>query len=257
MLVNLVSLGPDIVLAHAIDSFAVPSQWIPVAFSAVAPPLYGLSWWLGRRSGERGLGRILALAIGWVAVGVGIAGLLLHLEGTFFRERTLRNLVYTAPFAAPLAYTGLGLLILLERMRVRDEREWVQWVLVLALGGFVGNFALSLADHAQNGFFVWQEWLAVASSALAIGFLASALLFPMSRSALRACAAVMGLQVVVGVAGLALHNAANWAGPAESMLDNFLYGAPAFAPMLFADLALLGWIGLWAQYRCGQTSPAA
>ncbi len=39
-----------------------------------------------------------------------------HLRGDFFQEQTLKNLVYTAPFAAPLAYTGLGLLLILDRM---------------------------------------------------------------------------------------------------------------------------------------------
>src|SRR5690606_7005875 len=102
---------------------------------------------------------------------VGIAGLFWQLESVFFHERTLRHLVYTAPFAAPLAYTGLGLLLLLNRLQRADSREWAQWVLVLALGGFIGNFFLSAADHAQNGFFEWTEWIPVISSALAIGVL--------------------------------------------------------------------------------------
>jgi hypothetical protein len=49
--------------------------------------------------------------------------------------------------------------------------EWGQWVLLLALGGFVGNFVFSLTDHAQNGFFNVVEWAPVVSSAFAIGFL--------------------------------------------------------------------------------------
>ena len=34
--------------------------------------------------------------------------MLLHLHSRFFVELTLHSLVYTAPFVAPLAFTGLG-----------------------------------------------------------------------------------------------------------------------------------------------------
>jgi hypothetical protein len=34
-----------------------------------------------------------------------------------------------------------------------------------------GNFALSLTEHAENGFFHWTEWIPVASSAFAVGVL--------------------------------------------------------------------------------------
>jgi len=44
------------------------------------------------------------------------AGLLLHLDSAFFGEQTLRILVYTAPFVAPLANSGVGLLLILDRM---------------------------------------------------------------------------------------------------------------------------------------------
>lgn len=42
-----------------------------------------------------------------------------------------------------------------------------------------------------------------------------------------------------------LHTLGNYRGQAENLLDNFLYGAPVFAPLLFVDLALLAAIGLW------------
>jgi hypothetical protein len=37
---------------------------------------------------------------------VGVAGLIWHLDSRLFYENTLESLVYTAPFAVPLAYTG-------------------------------------------------------------------------------------------------------------------------------------------------------
>src|SRR5437588_240426 len=86
---------------------------------------------------------------------------------------TVFGLVNAAPFAAPLAYTGLGLLLLMNRMVPADTPEWPRWVLLLALGGFFGNFLFSLTDHAQNAFHSWTEWIPVVSSALTVGFLAA------------------------------------------------------------------------------------
>ena len=43
--------------------------------------------------------------------------------------------------------------------------------MLMALGGFFGNFVLSLTDHATNGFFLSTEWIPVFSAAVAVGFL--------------------------------------------------------------------------------------
>ena len=64
-------------------------------------------------------------------------------------------------------HTGLGLLLIANRMVDSQSPEWAYWILLLALGGFVGNFVFSLTDHAQNGFFHPIEWVPVVSSALA------------------------------------------------------------------------------------------
>jgi hypothetical protein len=87
------------------------------------------------------------------------------LQSSFFYERTLRSLTYSAPFAASLACTGLGFLLIMNRMVEPETFEWAQWVLLLALGGFVGNFVFSLSDHVENGFFYPMEWVPVVASA--------------------------------------------------------------------------------------------
>ena len=91
--------------------------------------------------------------MGWCSVGIGIWGMIFHLNSQFFADFTIKSLVYTAPFVAPLAFCGLGLLLLMNRMVHRESLEWGQWVVCMTLGGFLGNFLLSLCDHAQNGFF--------------------------------------------------------------------------------------------------------
>src|SRR6185436_9755581 len=105
----------------------------------------------------------------------------------------------------PLAYTGLGLLLIVNRMVKPDDVEWARWVLLLALGGFAGNFVFSLTDHAMNGFFNPAEWVPVASSAFADGFLLVPFLMEVTRRYLMLCAAVLGVQALVGLIGFALH----------------------------------------------------
>jgi hypothetical protein len=50
-------------------------------------------------------------------------------------------------------YVGRGWLLILNRLKARGSLEWSLGVVFPAVGGFVGNFALLLLDHAQNGFF--------------------------------------------------------------------------------------------------------
>jgi hypothetical protein len=248
-LANLAFLSLDIYMAHSVNQFRHAAEYIPFYFSLAAPPLLlvALIGWLGWSA--TGLWKLLGHLVGGAAVVIGVAGLVLHLGGRFFHERTLDSLVYTAPFAAPLSYTGIGFLLIMNRMVDGDSIEWPLWVLLLTLGGFVGNFIFSLADHAQNGFFHKTEWIPVVSSAVAIGFLLVPFLVSVNRSFVPVLALVLVLQVAVGLLGFWYHNAANFRGPSPRAWDNFIYGAPALAPLLFPNLALLAFIGLWVWRR--------
>jgi hypothetical protein len=185
---------------------------------------------------------------------VGIAGMLLHLGSAFFVRQSLHELVYTAPFVAPLSYVGLGLLVLLNRMEDPAGPAWAPWVLLLALGGNVGNLGLSLLDHAQNGFFSRTEWVPVVTAAFGTSFLLVALLRP-APAFLRLTLGVMAVQSAMGVLGLVLHLHADLRHSGERLQDRLIYGAPVFAPMLFADIALLAAIGVWGLLRQPQGVP--
>ncbi len=190
--------------------------------------------------------RDVGYLIGGLAVLVGLGGVLYHLQSRFFLDRTLKSLTYAAPFAAPLAYTGLGFLLLMNRMVAARSAEWARWVILLALGGFFGNFVLSLTDHASNGFFARTEWIPVISSAFATGFLLIPLAITVTRRFLDVCLMVMLGQAFVGVLGFWFHMRANLVEPGAGMFDKLVNGAPPMAPLLFPNLVGLALIGLWA-----------
>jgi hypothetical protein len=241
---NLAFLGVDIAVAHAENGFARRAEWAPIWFSAVAAVLL-LPMVLGRGGP---FWRAVEAAVGAGAVLVGVLGMVFHLESGFFQRSTLHDLVYSAPFVAPLAYVGVGLLLLLLRTERAGSPEIGWWLLLLALGGFVGNFGLSLLDHAQNGFFRRVEWVPVIAAAFGISFLLVTWLRP-SRALVSLTWAVLVVQVVVGVAGFLLHVSADLGRSTAPLHDRLIFGAPVFAPLLFADLAALAAIALWASAR--------
>jgi hypothetical protein len=246
LLFNFACLTGDILLAHSENSFRNRAEYIPLWFSGGAALLLLFGLFSRIKSQSLALWKWTGYGVGWISVAVGIAGVAYHLESSFFYERTLRSLTYAAPFAAPLAYVGLGCLLLMNRMVPFPTKEWAKWTLLLTLGGFAGNFALSLSDHAVNGFYHWTEWIPVFCCALAVGFLI--LLFSGEESARfsKLCASVLALQILVGVAGFFLHGLADLRGPSASLVQNVIHGAPPFAPMLLPNLALLGLLGLLA-----------
>lgn len=244
--VNFAILSGDIYIAHSVNQFRRPAEYIPLCFSIAAPPVLAVVIALRWRWRLQAPWRDVGYLIGWLAILVGLAGVLYHLKSSFFLDRTLKSLTYAAPFVAPLAYTGLGFLLLVNRMVDSRSKEWAQWIMLLALGGFLGNFVLSLTDHAGNGFFFKTEWIPVISSAFATGFLIVPLFMKVTRRFLDLCLLVLLAQALVGILGFWFHLHANLIEPGHSLFDKVVNGAPPLAPLLFPNLVGLALIGVWA-----------
>lgn len=244
---NLAFLALDVLIAHAANEFAHKAEWLPCIFAALGALLLALTLF----SKNLQAAHICRLVVGWVAIVIGVAGMLLHLHSRFFVELTLQSLVYTAPFVAPLAFSGLGLLLLMTASLNSTALVWGQWVVFLALCGWGGNFLLSVLDHAQNGFFNVLEWLPVGSSAFAIGALLVVVVRPRQRHGFAVI--VLAVNALLGVAGFVLHLYAIMQ-QSTPLAEKFLYGAPLFAPLLFVDLALLAALGLWQLDNTRHTS---
>lgn len=240
---NLAFLALEIFLAHSMDEFRDAREWIPFYFSLVATALLVLDL-VCRRIVQKVTAH-LGLVVGLGAIVIGIGGLVLHLQSQFWYHPSMGSLVYRASFAAPLAYTGLGILLIVNRYVSTHERSWGQYVILLGLCGFLVTFVMVLLDHAQNGFFYVSQLIPVFSCAFAVSFLTVALLGNTSRLLLNLCFGVLVIQCIVGVGGFYYHLAAILNGPSSSMYDNFIYTAPLFVPLLLIDLSLFSAIGLW------------
>jgi hypothetical protein len=246
---NLAFLALDIYLAHSENGFLRRAEYVPLFFSLAAPALLTIALLAREFWARPRLWSWIGYAVGWVSIGLGLGGVIYHLDSQFFYERTIRSLTYAAPFAAPLAYTGVGMLLLLNRMAPLPLEQWARWIVFLSLGGFFGNFVLSLTDHAENGFFHWTEWMPVAGSSFAVAFLAVFFFVPVTRRYLKVCAVVLAVQAVVGLVGFTLHALADLHGVSRSFFQNVVDGAPPFAPLLFPNLMVLAVIGLWVVRR--------
>lgn len=230
IILNFVFLGLDAALAHAVNSYVLP-ELTPCLFAALASVLL----LVGRRR------VFIRMIVAWGAIAVGIIGMVLHLESGYLDALTVTSLVYAAPFIAPLAFTGVGCLLLLTCYVQRKEIAWGQWVLFLSACGWGGNLVLSVLDHAQNGFFVPMEWIPVFSCALLLGALLVAMLQPYRQHLY--CLALLVINALVGLLGFGLHLLANL-----SRGEMWLHGTPLFAPLLLPNLAVLAAIGLWQMY---------
>ncbi len=249
--VNLSFLVLDIWVAHSVNEFAEFAEWIPVVFTVAGAVAVFANLVLGRpvrdsgRSFQERGGFWVGMGVGGAAILVGVSGLVLHLESSFFQVMTLRSLVYSAPFVAPLAFTGLGLLLLLNRLAPPDHLEWGQWVVFLAWGGFTGNFVLSLVDHAQNGFFYATEWVPVAVAAVTVGWLIIPIFLRTPALYLKLALGILALAAITGVVGFLLHLNPTITEEGGTLRERVIYGPPLFAPLLFPNLALLGALGVW------------
>ena len=160
VILNIGFLTLDIYLAHSVNQFRSRRRIHSAILLGDRAAAFCCSAWHFVGAGPV-LGKIIGHLVGWSAILIGLVGVILHLESYFFLEHTIRSLTYSAPFAAPLAYTGLGFLLIMNRMVDPNSPEWAQWIVLFTLGGFFGNFVFSLTDHAEDGFFNPLEWVPI------------------------------------------------------------------------------------------------
>ena len=244
-ILNVGFLTFDIYLAHSVNQFRNQAEYIPLIFSATAPLLLIVA--LAVRYRWPAVWKDLGYLVGWIG-GAGWArpGLSFTCESHFFYERTLRSLTYSAPFAAPLAYTGLGFLLIMNRMVDPETHRMGAMGVVAGAGRLRREFRLQpgrsrrqrILQSAGVGACRGQRHRGRFSSGAADDA-------RLSRQYIDLCALILLLEAGVGLWGFILACRGNLRGPSVHAFDNFIYGAPPMAPLLFPNLMVLGIIALW------------
>jgi hypothetical protein len=261
---NLLMLSMETALAHSISGTIRPNEWIPILFSPPAGLWILAALWISRR--HPSLGRRLTLIPLWSSIVVGILGTWFHLargillQGAPGQQVTLSRLIWSPPLLAPPAYVLIGAIGLVAlwpveapgSTRFRGLKGWTempftksQLYFMLASLGILIAASSSVMDHARTGFvnpWLWAPTLGGTFGAVVAFFLGTQA-HP-TRADLITYTAAIGLQLILGPTGLLLHILSDLGPDNAIIIERFIRQAPLMAPMLFADMGLLGLIAL-------------
>lgn len=253
---NAFFLSFEVFLSHASNQFRVPTEWIPIPWGPLG--LITSTWLaLRRRAGNAAyVIHVLVMALGIL---IGAIGFAFHAFAAVGQGWDW--LINSAPLLAPLAFCGVGLVGITAAVR-EDPPEsgrfaipgiglaqapvtrHQQLIWLIGLGLLLTTFSV-VFDHAQEGGYVFGEWIAIVygffASVVTIGI---ALRRPshVSRGEASLFVWTMLLGLLVGVAGLGFHVARDLGPGGAIVLERFIDYAPVMAPLLFADLGMLGLI---------------
>jgi hypothetical protein len=262
--VNEVLLGVDTLLAHSTSGTIRPYEWIPIVFGPVAGVLLLLAGLIALR--QRPLATVMATVVFVASIAVGGLGAYFHLRRAILPagpagQRVVLDLFFWAPpVLGPLAFAlvgvlGLsaawvenppdsGVLDLLGGRRLHLPYSKTQaYFYTVSLGTLIALIS-SVLDHARTRFENPWLWLLVGVGVFAV--VAAAVLGATdrpSRGDLLTYTAAMLLLLAVGGIGALLHVQQNVA--AQTFVpERFLRGAPFLAPLLFANMGMIGLIAL-------------
>jgi glucan phosphoethanolaminetransferase (alkaline phosphatase superfamily) len=264
--INALFLAFDHYLAHSISGTIVPREWIPIVFEPLAGGLLLLGGLVALRN------RPVATVIGTVtllaSMGVGFLGVYFHLVRAILPaapagEQIQLNLLFWAPpILGPifLAFVGMvgisavwiedppdsGVLILLAGRRIRMPYSKTRAYFFLVGMGVLAATLSSVLDHARTHFENPWQWVPIAAGVL--GTVVAVTLGAVEKRRLPdllTYAGAMLLLMVVGATGAVLHVETNLSVGNSIVLERFIRGAPLMAPLLFANMGLLGLLVLF------------
>ncbi|NWF68284.1 MAG: hypothetical protein HXY40_04300 [Chloroflexi bacterium] len=263
--VNQIFLAIDIYLAHSISGVIQPNEWIPIIFGALAGAALLLAGLIALAN--RPLATVIANAVLLASIVVGLMGVYFHLVragiigGGSETGAALNLLVWAPPFLGPLAFALVGALGISAawiedpadsgRLRLFGQRH-VQmpysktraYFLIVSLFALITVISSTL-DHARSNFANPSVWLpAVAgvfatASAVTLGFIAK----PTATDVLVYTLAML-VMIVIGLLGFLLHLNTNLVAQNTILVERFIRGSPLLAPLLYANVGLLGLVAL-------------
>ena len=262
---NELLLGVETYLAHSISGTIMPKEWIPILFGPSAAVLLFLAGILAIR--KRSLAAVMASLIYIASIVVGLLGAYFHFVRAILPfapagERiSVPLFVWAPPILGPLTFALVGLmgisavwleqppdsgrLVLLGGRKFSLPYSKTRAFFFMVGLGSLATVISSVLDHARTNFENPWLWLPTGIGvfgtvvALALGVIEKP-----QRSDLLTYLLAMGLLVLVGMLGVALHILRNLSMENAIVVERFLRGAPFLAPMLFSDMGTLGLVML-------------
>lgn len=263
---NEIMVGLESYLAHLISGGIKPMESIPVIFGPTAGVILLIAIYLRLRHNAIPLATLIIIGVAAASIGVGVLGSAFHwqrdLAPTSLPGSRLRWnwLIYGPPALAPLAFAGIGIMTIICALedtfpetgklelpgvfKFKTPLKKTNQLFWLVTLGLLAATLSSFMDHGRTDFeniFVWTP--------VVFGIFGTVVTLLMSLYEKRNNSDyfvffwTMILMIVVGVLGFGLHVDTNLAeGTGEIVKDRFIRGAPPLAPMLFANMGLLGLI---------------
>lgn len=259
VVLNEIIMGFETFLAHKLNGTIRFNEWIPI----VCGPLFGImllaAFFAAPRKPKPALWLATVALVGSIVVGV--LGTYFHIVRTIRpfaapgQRITLDLLVWGAPAFAPPTFVLVGVLglaalsresqqdtgafseLLFRALPLSKDQDYF-WMACL---GVLIALVSSVFDHMRGGF--ENPWLWIPTLSGVFGVTVAAMLGLLQsprRADLTIYALAMGLLLVVGPLGFVLHVLNDMGVGGTIVIERFLRGAPVLAPMVFANMGLLG-----------------
>ncbi|MFQ5420147.1 MAG: hypothetical protein ACE5EY_07270 [Anaerolineae bacterium] len=268
--VNEIALGLDAYLAHVLNNAIQAREWIPILFGPIAGILLLIAGIISQR--KRNLASSLASIVLLASIIVGLLGAYFHivrgsLPSAPIGERfTVGLLVWAPPILAPFSFALVGLLGISaawienpidsgslalpfgKKLRLPYSKTRAYFYMV-SMGILIALISSTL-DHSRHP---WENpWLWLPFSVGIFGVVVSAgmaVLKRPSRTDLITYLGAMILLLIVGAIGAVLHVDKDLIAQTVIIPERFLRGAPVMAPLLFANMGLIGILALLNPYE--------
>jgi hypothetical protein len=265
--VNEIFLSVDIFLAHGLNGQILRNEWIPIIFGIVAGFLLLLAGLIAFR--QRPFATILANLVFVSSIIVGLLGIYFHVSrtaipgGPLGQPGTVSALIWAPPILGPFVFalvgvlgisaawieepTDSGRLRLLAKRHVQMPYSKTRAYFFIVSIGILVTLISSVLDHARFNFenpWVWLPTMAGIFSTVVAAVLG--IIERPTRADLTVYTVAMLMLILVGMVGFVLHLNSNLVAQGTIVVERFLRGSPSLAPMLFANMGLLGLLVLLA-----------
>lgn len=262
---NELVLGVDTYLAHSITGTLKPGEWIPVIFGLAAGISLFLAGWIAHY--KRSLANSIASLVFLASMLVGVLGSYFHLHRALLpdapagQQITALLLVYGPPLLGPITFALIGILglsaawqedpvdsgtvHLIGKARVKMALSKTRAYFFMAALFMLATVLSSVLDHARTNFA--NPWLWLPTLLGSFGVLITTAMGAydrLERKDLITFIVVMAMMGLVGMLGAFFHIEYNLTGQGAILGERFIHGAPILAPLLYANMALLGLIVL-------------